>query len=318
MPLGLVTPLILLLTLSTFWLASGQTPQVAKTPFHYESSHTLSVVDSIIEQQNGLTVHQITFPSPKGGKVTGILVVPQGKGPFAGVLLAHGMPSSARAYIPRAKYVARHRAIVLALDAPFARRSGEALSFTPQDSSEQVQMIVDLRRSLDWLVSRPDIDPTRVAFVGRSYGGTIGVLLAGVEPRLKSYILSVADGGLVTHFTDPGYMGETFRSLPKAQQARWVAAMLPLEPIRYIQQRKRVPILFQNGLSDPAIPLAKARQLHQLTPGPKTIKWYKAGHDLTVGAYLDQLRFLHETIGTTPPTASDTKAPVVTPHVGTH
>ncbi|MVM33769.1 prolyl oligopeptidase family serine peptidase [Spirosoma sp. HMF4905] len=281
--------------------------------FSYDRQTPLPINESITNRQKDLTIRQISFPSPKGGVVTGILVVPSGKGPFAGVVLAHGLPSSAKAYIPRAAYIARHGAVVVALDAPFARRSGEALTFTPQDSSEQVQIIVDLQRAVDLLIARSDVDANRIGFVGRSYGGTMGVLLSGIESRVKSYILSVADGGLVTHFTDPGSQGETFRSLSKEQQERWRAAMLPLEPIHYLKQLGATKFLFQNGRQDSAIPIANATQLHRAAPDPKTIKWYDTGHDLNVQAYLDQLNWLHETIGTTAAGPTDHDAPVVTP-----
>ncbi len=53
------------------------------------------------------------------------------------------------------------------------------------------QSVVDLRRGIDYLESRPDIDPERIAVFGGSLGGWIGSILAAVEPRIKTAILSV-------------------------------------------------------------------------------------------------------------------------------
>ena len=66
------------------------------------------------------------------------------------------------------------------------------------------QSIVDLRRGIDYLETRPDIDPDRIAVFGGSLGGWIGSILAAVEPRIKTAILSVPATEDVTAQTPPG------------------------------------------------------------------------------------------------------------------
>ena len=53
------------------------------------------------------------------------------------------------------------------------------------------QTVVDLRRGIDYLCSRPEVDPGRIAILGGSLGGWIGEVLAGVEPRIKTAVLTV-------------------------------------------------------------------------------------------------------------------------------
>ena len=65
------------------------------------------------------------------------------------------------------------------------------------------QSVVDLRRGIDYLESRPDIDPERIAVFGGSLGGWIGSILAAVEPRIKTAILSVPATEFVTEQTAP-------------------------------------------------------------------------------------------------------------------
>jgi dienelactone hydrolase len=50
----------------------------------------------------------------------------------------------------------------------------------------------DLRRSIDYLGTRPDIDTTRLAYYGVSWGGFMGGLMPAVEPRFKAVVLLVA------------------------------------------------------------------------------------------------------------------------------
>jgi cephalosporin-C deacetylase-like acetyl esterase len=56
--------------------------------------------------------------------------------------------------------------------------------FDERDRREQIQLIVDLRRAVDLLVARDDVDPDRIGYLGVSYGGAMGGLLAGVEDRV--------------------------------------------------------------------------------------------------------------------------------------
>ena len=74
---------------------------------------------------------------------------------------------------------------MLAITAPWARAEADPrdfpIQFTPQDSVEQVQLIVDLRRGVDLLGAHELVDSSRIGFVGGSYGGAIGGLCSNVE-----------------------------------------------------------------------------------------------------------------------------------------
>src|SRR5262245_59065016 len=174
-----------------------------RSTFAYDAHAPLELVITPESRLSGLTINQITFRSGRGGKATGFLVVPDGRGPFPAVIVQHGLPGSARDAIGDVGMASVHGAMLLAINAQWNNRSGGVLHFTAQDSAEQVRLIVDIRRAVDYLVSRPDVDRNRIAYWGVSYGGAMGALVAGVEPRFKTLILTVGDGGLVNHFTGP-------------------------------------------------------------------------------------------------------------------
>jgi dienelactone hydrolase len=50
----------------------------------------------------------------------------------------------------------------------------------------------DMRRGIDYLATRPDMDTTRMAYQGLSWGGRMGGLMPAIEPRFKAVILVVA------------------------------------------------------------------------------------------------------------------------------
>jgi cephalosporin-C deacetylase-like acetyl esterase len=265
--------------------------------FDYDRNSPLDVRTSPLATEEGVEVFEISYASPAGGRVTGRLYVPQGPPPFAGVVYAHGTGAGARTQGPRAVYLARHGAVVLTPDAPYVRRGGEIPTFTPLDSAEQVQHVQDLRRAFDVLAARADVDGARLAFVGRSHGGAMGALLAGVERRVKTYILIVADGGLVSHFRNPDEPSGAFTALADDVRRRWLAAMSPIEPIRFIHRAPPASILFQNGRQDDAVMPSDAAALHAAARGTTEVQWYDAGHRLNTESFVDQLTWLHQHAG---------------------
>jgi uncharacterized protein len=244
----------------------------------------------------GITVHSITYASPKGGEVPALVVVPNGRGPFPGVILQHGLPSTKEDFLPVGVDLARTGAVAILIDAPFNRpRHGRVrgdLSLTPTDREEQIQLIVDLRRAVDVLVARPEVDRRRLAFVGVSYGAAMGGLLAGVENRLKAYVLAVGDGGLVSHFTGPDDTDGPLQALPAQDRERWLAAMRPIEPINFVSRAAPAALLFQAGTMDEFIPQEDARRYYQAASHPKEVRWYAAGHALNCTARQDMVAWL--------------------------
>jgi cephalosporin-C deacetylase-like acetyl esterase len=273
--------------------------------FAYDAGAPLGLEDSLMSVRDSVEIHAISFASPRGGRATGFLFVPVrgSRAKLPGIVVQHGMPGRAENVLRDAGNIARHGAVTIALDAPWNNRSGGVVRFTPADSAEQVQLIVNLRRAFDVLLARPDVDPARLAYTGRSYGGAMGGLLAGVEHRPVGYVLIVGDGGLVAHFTDgSGAMDlERFgQALSGPGQAeRWLAAMRPIEPIRFLPCA-RSRLLFLSGRTDQLVTEEDALAYQAAAPEPKTVKWYNSGHGLETAAKVDELNWLHDTIGTAP------------------
>lgn len=275
--------------------------------FDYDSKAPLDVQIVSTQKKEGYTVQEITYASPKGGRVPALLTVPDGSGPFAGVLLMHGAPGTFERTRPEAEELARLGAVSLAINAPFARgeRLGnqqELIYFDERDRDDKVQLIVDLRRGVDLLLARPDVAKDRLAYIGRSYGGAQGGLLAGIEKRIKAYVLVVGDGGLVSHFTGADDEGSgPLSSMPPEQAKRWLEAMEPTEPIRWVGQAAPAHLLFQNGRQDTTVPEADGRAFQEAGSEPKKVLWYDAGHQLNDQATRDRHLWLAEQIGITPP-----------------
>src|SRR5687768_249357 len=83
---------------------------------------------------NGIEVSAIAFDSPDGGSVSGLLFDPVTRSSLRpGIVLMHGAPGTARQMAGQGQALAAHGAVVIAIDAPFARRSGQWLRFTAEE-----------------------------------------------------------------------------------------------------------------------------------------------------------------------------------------
>jgi dienelactone hydrolase len=265
--------------------------------FAYDVNTPLNLQVAVESTNNGVESSAISFSSPAGGSVTGLLFDPVTRSSLRpGIVLMHGMPGTARGMAPLGQLLAEHGAVAIAIDAPFARRGGEPIEFTARDRAEQIQLIMDLQRAVDVLRARVNVDDERIAYLGVSYGGAMGALFAGIERRIKTAVLVVGDGGLVSHFTGPedaGFMA----GLPCATRAGWFRDMAPIEPIRFIAHASPTALFLQNGRMDGLVPVADAQALHAAAPEPRTIRWYDAGHSLNQQAAFDRLDWLHQEIG---------------------
>jgi dienelactone hydrolase len=108
-------------------------------------------------------IHDITYASPKGGPVAAYLVVPKRKGPFAAVLFGHWGNGTRSEFIPEAKLYARAGAVSLLPDYPWDRKEPWRKTLYHFDNPERdreayVQAVVDLRRGIDLLLARPEVD----------------------------------------------------------------------------------------------------------------------------------------------------------------
>lgn len=267
--------------------------------FDYDRARPLQIRQHATREGEGFRVVDIEYASPAGGAVPTYLFVPDSAGPHAGMIALHGLPGSRESSRRLGERYAASGAVVLAITAPFARNHPDRpVLFTEQDRAEQIQLIQDLRRGVDLLLARDDVDAERIGFVGGSYGAAMGGLLAGVETRIRAYALFVGDGGLVAHFTGPE--DDAAARMPEGQWLAWLAAMAPIEPSRFVGLAAPAELLFQSGREDRLVPPADAEAFAAAGSEPKEVRWYDVGHGFSEEMQRDQVRWFAEHIGIVP------------------
>ena len=159
-------------------------------------------------QAGNYTVEKVIFESLPGFYVTANVYRPTQAGRYPGVLLQAGHTQEGK---PEGQRLAANLAlkgfVVLAFDPvgqgereqTYDRRVDRALAgwSVPEHIQAGAQSILigesvaryfiwDAKRALDYLASRPEVDPARLGAVGCSGGGALTAFIGAVDPRLKA------------------------------------------------------------------------------------------------------------------------------------
>src|SRR5258708_34715788 len=205
-------------------LSRAQDPELIRH-FDYDRHAPLGLKQIGVQRREHASVYDITYDSPKGGVVPAYLVVPKVRGPFAAVIWGHwdwGNSSmrNRRQFLDEALALAQAGVVSLLTDGPVAR-PGHIESQDPLDeriATDFLQQVIDMRRGVDVLLARRDVDPKRLAFVGHSYNAGVGALLSGVDRRFKAFVLmagSMSDEITQETKTFPEFSAKACREKPK-------------------------------------------------------------------------------------------------------
>lgn len=241
--------------------------------FHYNHNSPVILKDVSSEKRGDVTVRDITFSSA-GRAVKAYLVVPTGNGPFAGILWVHWLgeeKSNRTQFLDEAVELAPKGAVSLLLDAMWSEPQWFRNRIPEKDHENSIRQVIELRRAVDLLLSQSNVDKTRIGFVGHDYGAMYGMLMAGVEQRINTYVFIAATQSL----SDWAFLGPQ----PKSKAA-YLKQNANLELTDYLRQVKNASKLFQFGKKDFYVSQADAAVLFAATTEPKQRKIYEASHKM--------------------------------------
>jgi dienelactone hydrolase len=158
---------------------------------------------------DGFRIEKVIYESRPNHHVSAVLYLPEGKGPFPGVLVPCGHSDKGKAeeaYQRISQLLVRNGLAVLCYD-PIGQ--GERMQLLNDDGKPAIKgnttehtmsgigallvgwscasfRIWDGIRSIDYLVSRPEIDPKRIGCTGNSGGGTLTSYLMAIDERIAA------------------------------------------------------------------------------------------------------------------------------------
>jgi len=251
-------------------------------PFDYDASAPLDVREAGTRIERDARVIDLSYASPTGARVPAYLVLPQGRGPFPGVIAQPGGFAGRDVGLFEAAELARRGLAVLTIDGPQARSGRTDFACTAADAREFHDYVVELRRGLDLLQARPEVDGARLGYTGFSFGAETGGALVGVDHRLRAAALQSGSGRVST----------VWRSLCSRAPKALLARFRRLDPINFIARARPAALLIQNGRFDGTFPRKEVLAFQRAASRPKTVRWYASRHQLPAGASYQRDDFL--------------------------
>jgi len=235
--------------------------------YAYDKTALNSVVESVKEDNEWIR-EKITFNAAYGNEqMAAYLFLPkQGKPPFQTMIYFPGSNaihtrSSESLGAEWTDFLLKSgRAVMFPIYKSTYERGDSLASDYPNETIFWKEHVImwgkDLRRSIDYLETRKDIDADKIAYFGISWGGAMGAIMPAVERRIKTSVLVVAGLNLQ-------------RSSPEVDELHYL-------------RRIKIPVLMLNGKYDFFFPHGTSQlPFYQLLGTPKENKKlfvYEGGH----------------------------------------
>jgi len=240
--------------------------------------------------ESGVESQLLATSSPFGYRRMAELIRPERKTPCAAILYVHWYepeaPDSNRSqFVAEATEMAKRGAACLLIETMWSDPDFFLKRTQDDDPQNSIQQVVDIRRAIDFLISQPDIDPDRFAYVGHDFGGMYGVLAGGLDKRPTHYVIMAA----TPRFPD------WYLYAPKLEgEARenFIRQMAEIDPLTHIGNLSPAPILFQFATDDFHVPSERAEEFFKAAGEPKDLRWYEAGHGLNEKATQERVAWL--------------------------
>ena len=265
---------------------------VPQDRFAYDASAPLELRQLDTSTADGIRTEQITYRSPGGGNVPAMVIAPAvapRRGPA--VVFVHWGLGDRHGWIDEARLLAGHGVVSLLIDAPFMR-TRDLAQVPGQEANDIAQCVVDVRRGIDLLQARADVDGQRVGYVGLSFGAHVGAILSSVEPRVRALVLM---GGLASNSEDM-----TKSAVPPEQRAdheRAVAAMAELDAEKWVARPHASAVFLQFATHDEYISRAQADRYSNAAGRAAVTKWYEGGHEFVAPSRDDRVQWLAGHLG---------------------
>lgn len=208
-----------------------------------------------LEETPNFTRQLIAYPSDDL-RITGMMNLPKGEGPFPVVILNHGYFDPAgyttgRGTQPAADYLANRGYLTIAPDYRYYAGSGEGANYFRNGYAIDVLNLVGAVKHFP--LARPDA----IGMWGHSMGGGITQVVMVVCPDVKAFVLYGSMSGDMTqnyyriaHFRGQTHPGDDFSPVTPEQDPELFART---SPVNYLDA-VRVPVLIHHGELDDTVP----------------------------------------------------------------
>jgi dienelactone hydrolase len=264
-------------------------------------------IESRVERAN-YAVYRLTYPSPlvtpipQNNTVPAAYYLPKGVKPDdpkrPAVICMHILDGNDELMRMTCSTLASHGVPAIAFKLPYYGERGpvggpKVLADNPRLFLDALsQGMGDIRRTVDLLASRPEIDPERIGIMGISLGGIVAGSAAGVEPRLHRAMLILAGGdvlSIIHHARETRDLSRLLSGLSPDDRARVEEIVTAVDPLRHAAAlRSRAvggKVLMVNAAQDDVIPRACTEKLADALGIRDKVTWLDGlGHYTAIAA----------------------------------
>ena len=248
----------------------------------YDPQAPLNVVPGDWVDDGTYLRQYFSFEGVEGTRVPAAIAIPKGAGgPFPCVIFLHGIGQDKTFLEAIAPIFCEAGFALITFD---QHMRGERRLDNPnwfasvKHFRRRASLTVnETRRTIDYLATRDDIDPSRIYLVGGSYGAITGATAVALDKRIRAAVLTYGGGDLKKLLSGAAIREElgAFHGV-----AVTLAAYLlkPADPLRRVGQIAPRPLLMQNGMNDTIVAPVAAQALFDAAREPKEIVWYEGDH----------------------------------------
>jgi dienelactone hydrolase len=154
------------------------------------------------------------------------------------------------------------------------------ISPDPRETVEgMTQAVLDIRRGVAWLGSRPEVDDDDLGIFGISLGGITGALAMTTEPRIQNACLLLAGGDMAKIAWESKELDRVRRQWTErgGSKEEFFELMRAIDPAAYAANARGRRILMLNAKDDEVVPPACTISLWKQLGEPEIV-WYDGGH----------------------------------------
>ncbi len=286
---------------------------LAAEPPDAESVQTISVTDTHNGQpfdyrieskvkKSGYTLYKITYPSPvvtqveQNNTIPAEYYLPDGVDPDdpqrPAVICMHILNGNFALVRMTCTMLASHGIPAMMFKLPYYGERGlpegpEAMASNPSLLIDSIgQAVHDVRRTIDLLASRPEVNPEQIGITGISLGGIVSATAAGMEPRINRTMLILAGGDLLATLhsaEETDELSQMIQGLPAERRAHLENAIRDVDPLTHApklrDRAQRGKVLMVNASEDEVVPPKCTRKLAEaLGIGDRVIWLDGLGH----------------------------------------
>lgn len=212
--------------------------------------------------------------------IHGILLVPDGDGPFPAVIVSHGFGGTCRDDLDFAEAFASRGYMTCCIDfrggSPRSSSGGDMRDMSVlTEADDLVSVLEDIR-------GRPDVDPGRVFLFGESQGGFVSAYVACRRPDEVRGLVLLYPAFVIRHDAEgrrrpDGSIPEQLSVFGMPIGRRYVEDALSFD-IYGIMGSYRGPVLILHGDRDRIVPIAYSERAVRMFPSAELVVMEGQGH----------------------------------------